>query len=47
MDIKYTFTDLCVDSDESTKKSKQVSAFFEYGYVGDEFIAMHILKAPI
>ena len=45
--IRYTFSEICYDSDEYTTISRKPNTFYEYGFVGDKFIALHILKIPI
>jgi transcriptional regulator with PAS, ATPase and Fis domain len=45
--IRYTFSEICYDSDEYTKEQKKPCTFYEYGYIGEKYIALHILKIPI
>lgn len=45
--IRYTFSELCYDSDEYTKRTQEASMFSEYGYVGDNFLSLHLLKMPV
>ena len=44
---KFTFGEICIKSDEITKLNKFPSTFFEYGYIGDKYVALQVLKAPI
>lgn len=45
--IDYTFSNNCYDTDEYTKKRKKPTMFFEYGNIGEDFLALRIMKAPI
>jgi hypothetical protein len=45
--IDYTFSDYCYDTDEYTKRRRKPTLFYEYGNVGDKFLALRVMKAPI
>ncbi len=45
--IKYTFGEVCCDSDEVVKELGESKRFFEDGFVDGEYIALQVFKAPL
>lgn len=44
---RTTFGEMCFESDEITKKNRKPTVFFEYGYIGDDYKAVQVLKSPV
>ena len=45
--IRYTFGEICQDSDKIVIACEKSKTFLEYGTVGDSFLALRVIKAPI
>ena len=45
--IKYTFGEICLYSDEVTRKREKPTYFYKYGIINDKYVALRIIKAPL